>query len=77
MSYCLICSSCSKYNSSNYDNNKSYWKPISLGIKKDNRIPYLAFADGLAIMTNSWESAIKLIETLKGCAEKRRFANIF
>ena len=47
------------------------WKPVSLGTKKDNlQIPYLAYADDLAIMADTCEIAIKQIETLNECAEK-------
>lgn len=50
---------------------QNFWKPIELGRGKGKlNIPYLAFADDLAIVTDSEETAIKQIEVLKECAEK-------
>lgn len=46
------------------------WKPITLGGKNKIVIPYLAFADDLAIITNNPCEATTQIETLKECAEK-------
>jgi endonuclease/exonuclease/phosphatase family metal-dependent hydrolase len=47
------------------------WKPILLGFPKNNLyIPYLAFADDLAILAEDEETAIKQLEILKECAEK-------
>ena len=47
------------------------WRPIQLGFSKNNLyIPYLAFADDLAILAEDERTAVKQIETLKECAEK-------
>lgn len=47
------------------------WKPIRLGVSKNNLyIPYLAFADDLAILTEDEQTAVKQLEVLKECAEK-------
>ncbi|KAK7794649.1 hypothetical protein R5R35_004441 [Gryllus longicercus] len=47
------------------------WKPITLGIPKNNLcVPYLAFADDIAILSENQETAIKQLETLKECAER-------
>lgn len=50
---------------------KGKWNPLKIGQgKKVVNIPYLAFADDIAIMTNTPEEAIEQIETLKENAEK-------
>lgn len=50
---------------------QNLWEPVTLGTaKKGLKIPYLAFADDIAILTENEHTAVRQIEALKECAEK-------